>query len=69
MRNVRQMDIFRNEQGPYNVNRKHSNFDKHTSLLRNPYITYLYGLYKYIMYGSEDFITTKHELQSQILDK
>ncbi len=38
IRNVRQMDIFHNKLVPYTVNRKNTNFDKHTSLLQNAYI-------------------------------
>jgi hypothetical protein len=34
-RNVQQMDKFRNKLVPYIATHKHSNFDKHTSLLRN----------------------------------
>jgi hypothetical protein len=33
------MDKFRNKLVPYIVDHKQLNFDKHTSLQRNPYIT------------------------------
>ncbi len=36
--NVRQKDRFRNKLVSYIVEHKHINFDKHTILLRNPYI-------------------------------
>jgi len=41
IRNVLLMDRFGNKQEPYIVDHKHTNFDKHSSLLRNPYITNL----------------------------